>query len=130
MDENWTLLDFNGNQSHAIPDNKITLSIDERNTRRITLNAEMTAKIREEGFCYLEVYLNNFSPEAQFVFRKKQTPKSLTIQPGKKSRTTINSKFLVGKLVEKMGLELKTQHLTVSENVSNSPEYATYRITK
>lgn len=129
-EEEWTLLDFNGNQSHAIPNNKITVSIDDKNTRRITLNKAITKKIREEGFCYLSVFLSNVCAEAKFVFRKKQSPDSLTITPGKNSRTIINSKFLVEKMMEKMALPKRTQRLTVSDNISNSPEYATYRITK
>ena len=129
-EEEWTLLDFSENQSHAIPNNKITLNVSGNNTRRITLNEAITDKIRTEGFCYLSVYLSNVCAEAKFVFRKKQSPDSLCITPGKKSRTTINSKFLVEKMIEKMNLSEKTQQLAVSDNISNSPEYATYRITK
>ena len=118
---NLTFLDFSKNQSYAVPENKITLHIDDKTTRRLTLNEAMTKIIREDGYCYLRVGYNEFASDMYFIFCKKLAPDALVITAGKKSRTTINSKFLVEQIIEKMGLNRRTQHLSVSENLAKSP---------
>lgn len=122
-------LDFSKNQSYAIPDGKIALYMDDKNVRRITLNDSITELVRD-GYCYLRVGYNEFASDMYFIFCKSLTPDALVITSGKKNRTVINSKFLVEQIIERMGLPRKTQHLNVSENLSKSPDYITFRITK
>lgn len=122
-------LDFSNNQSYGLPETKISLATDGKALNRITLNAKMTEIVRN-GFLYLRVGYSDFSQEINFIFCKKSTPDALVITPGKKSKTTINSKFLVEQMVEKMGLTVRNQHLNVSENLANSDEFYNFRITK
>lgn len=123
-------LDFSKNQSYAIPDGKIALYMDDKNVRRITLDNSITELVRDGYYSYLRVGYNEFASDMYFIFCKNPTPDALVITSGKKNRIVINSKFLVEQIIERMGLPRKSQHLNVSENLSKSPDYITFRITK
>jgi hypothetical protein len=128
---NMKFLDFSGNQSYALPDNKISIISNGKGDNRITLNNSMTKLIRDDGYQYLRVGFNDFSSDMYFILCKNQTPDALFLATATKKRTVINSKYLATKMVERMGLKQDSlQHLNVSENLSNSPDYMTFRITK
>lgn len=123
-----TFLNFSNNQSNTVPSNKVKLNIDGKNLNRITLGPDQTEQIKN-GYVHLRVGFNEFATECYFILCKKQSSDSLVLNAGKK-HTYINSKYLVEQLILRMDLPAKNQLLNISENVSNSPDYITYRITK
>lgn len=127
---NMKFLDFSANQSYAIPDNKISIVYDGKTNNRITLNSKMTKLIKDDGYCYFRVGFNDFSTDMYFIFCKDMTPDALHLSTTSKKRTVINSKYLAEKMVKQMKLSSKVSHLTVSENLANSTDYITFRITK
>ena len=123
-------LDFSENQSYAIPDNKISIVYDSKTNNRITLNNKMTKLIKDGGYCYLRVGFNDFSTDMYFIFCKEMTPDALHLPTTSRKRTVINSKYLAEKMFNQMKLSNKVSHLSVSENLANSTDYITFRITK
>lgn len=128
---NMKFLDFRNNQSYSIPNNKISLSIDDKSTRRITLNEQLTKLVRDDEYCYLRVGFNEFSSDMYFIFCKESTPDALILGATKgKARVIINSKYLVEQMIDRMGLNRSNQLLSVSENLAKSSDYYTFRISK
>lgn len=123
-----TFLDFSNNQSKSVPDNKIKLIIDGKAVNRIVLNGTITENIKN-GFVHLRVGFAEYSNDCYFIFCKKQSPDSLILKPGSRL-TSINSKYLVDELINKLNLSSRSQVLNLSDSVSNSPEYVTYRVSK
>lgn len=129
MDNNKLIFfDLSQSQSYTVPANSISFTY--TNTqKKLMLNRSVSEVLREGNYPYLRVGTTGFSNEVYFVFCKKQTPDSVAVNLDDK-RICINVRFIVNKLNEILGLNSRSQHLHISENVSNSPEYVTYKITK
>lgn len=128
MDTNkLTFFDL-GNGSYVIPEDKISFTYT-ATQKKLTFNVTTSERIREGGYQYLRVGTTGFSNEIYFVFCKKQTPDSLAVNINDK-RISINTKFVVNKLNDILDLGSRSQHLKISDNVSNSEEYLTFKVTK
>jgi len=126
---NIKFINLGRTSANALPEDIISLYIDDKNSRRITLNKTLTKRLKDEGFRFLRVGFSDVSTDAYFVFCKEQTSDALMINPDGKN-LVINSKFLVDTMVEKMGLSAKSQLLKITDNIANKPEYLTFRVNK
>ena len=118
--------------STALNSNRFRISISKggKQNNRFYLNKEVSDKIREGEYHYMRVGFNDYSSELYFIFCKKQTPDSLTLCVDRGKKIDIASTYLIEQVVERLGLEVRTQELAISDNISNSQDYLTYRVTK
>ena len=119
-----------GNKApRVVPEDRINLIIDKGNTRRIVFNMAITEKLKEGGYNYLKVGSPDFAPEVWFIFCKEPAQDTMVADfNGKKLE--INSKYIVEKMVSELDLKMEPQLLKVSENLSNKPDYMTFRVTR
>lgn len=125
---NITFWDLGVKGTRTVPENMISLAWSSTQ-KRIVLNKGLSERLRDGNYAYLRVGSTGISNEVYFVFCKKQTPDSLVLELDHR-RVFINSKYICEQLIDTLGLTKKSQHLRLSGNLSNSPEYLTFKVSK
>ena len=126
---NLTFLPLGEIKTKALPANCVTLNI-APTTKNLSFSKETSELLRKGEYNFLKVGINKYSSEVYFIFCKNSEMETMVIGLGKKGRLTIAVPTIIEALVANLGIELVSQRLKLSSNLSKTSNYVTYKVSK
>ena len=126
---NLEFLPLGNTKTRALPANCVALNISATN-KQLSFSKETSDLLKGGEYNFLKVGINKYSSEVYLIFCKRSEPQTMALGFGSKGRLAISVGFLVDAIMEKLNLKNESQRLKLSENLSNSPDYVTYKINK